>query len=261
MYKLENKELEKLIPLCRKDDFITLSVLKGRCKGWALVDDKDNPKCAVIFQAYGGCISYLGNVPEEKMAKEVAKAVIAYRSEREYVGWAEFANYPEYTVSYIEEEFKEVEHIERIYWEHDEDSFKEAPKPSLSEGLSIVPIVASDFVNESIQNDVLLFWNETEEMLEKSVGIKAMNGNKLIGSCTPAAYVNGHHEIDIAVDREYRKQGIGYAMAYTFITECYKRGEKPGWDCVSHNAPSKALAIKLGFKQVGKYKLLEWVYK
>lgn len=261
MYKIENNNLIKLIPLCREDDFISLSVLQGSCKGWALVDNIENPKSAAIFQAYGGCMSYLGDKPDKKMAKEVAQAVISYRSEREFVNWAEFANYPEDSVSYIEEEFEEVEHIERIYWDHDKDSFMEAPKPCLPKGLSIVPIVASDIENKGLQNDILLFWNTTDEMLEKSIGIKAIKGDKLIGSCTPAAYVNGHHEIDISVDREYRKQGIGYAMAYAFITECYKRGEKPGWDCVSHNEPSKALATKLGFKQVGNYKLLEWVYK
>jgi RimJ/RimL family protein N-acetyltransferase len=95
-------------------------------------------------------------------------------------------------------------------------------------------------------------------MIENAIGIKAMDGDVLVGVCTTAAYAIKHNEIDIMVDREYRKQGIGYAIAYTFIKECYKRGEKPGWDCVSHNEPSKALATKLGFKQAGSYKLLEW---
>lgn len=261
MYKIKNNNLIKLIPLCREDDFITLSVLQGSCKGWALVDNIENPKSAAIFHAYGGCMSYLGDKPDKKMAKEVAQAVISYRSEREFVNWAEFANYPEDTVSYIEEEFKEVEHIERIYWDHDEDMFNKAQKPILSEGLSVVPIITSDLENESILESILLFWDKADNMLEKAFGIKAMHNDKVIGICTTVAHINGHNEIDIAVNSEYRKQGIGYAMAHAFITECYKRGEKPGWDCVSHNEPSKALAIKLGFKQVGKYKLLEWVYK
>jgi hypothetical protein len=162
MHKIENNDLSKLIPLCREDDFITLAVLQGTCKGWALVDSKGYPKYAAVFQAYGGIINCIGDVPDEGMAKEIENAVINYSSERDFVNWVEFANYPEEIVPLLEESIEKIDRIQRIYCEHDKDTFLNIPEPKIEENIIISPINKSDLENETILNNILLFWNNAE---------------------------------------------------------------------------------------------------
>ncbi len=261
MIRLEDKELNKLIPLCRKDDYILGSILTGVYQGHALVDDPFKPKRAFICHTHGGFMSYVGEEPDDAMAKEIADEAIAYRSDRDFVNWVEFNHYPEKAASLIESKIDGVRRIERIIWTHDEEAFKLAPKPSIQEDIVISLITKDDFKDEDIRFENMIFWDEAEDMIDYSIGFKALKDGELIGLCTAAGAAYNHYEIDIATSKKLHRQGIGYAMAHAFITECYRQGKRPGWDCVSTNEASKALAEKLGFKKVSQYKLLAWSYE
>ena len=81
-----------------------------------------------------------------------------------------------------------------------------------------------------------------------------------MGVCAAVSASDDFFEINIEVEKESRKKGVGYAVAHRYIEECYKLGKKPHWDCYHYNDASKALAAKLGFTESGRYPLISWRY-
>lgn len=257
MMRLEGHELRKLIPLCLEDDLITLSVLTGVQQGYALVDDADQPNQAFVFHAHYGFVNCIGNPPEDMQS--IAHMVMAYQSDRPYFNVTDFINYPKGITPYIKENFARVYDLERIVYQHDQASFHDAPDPTLPTGVRIVPMSKEDFVDETIKNEVILFWDKAEDMLEHAFGVKALYHNNVIGLCYAIAAANNRLDIDIITYESHRKKGVGYAMAHAFITQCYATGKLPHWCCVSLNEPSVALAKKLGFKEARRFRQLTWI--
>ena len=79
--------------------------------------------------------------------------------------------------------------------------------------------------------------------MENTFGVVAFDSNKkIIGVCSSVSDFDNFHEINIEVNKNNRRQGIGYVAAYGFIQECYKRGKNSYWDCLDQNQPSRALS-------------------
>lgn len=264
MFLLEGEQLRKLIPLLEDDPLdypITKGVLDNVFDGWAVADQKDNPRNALIMHKHSGFMHYLGQLPEGESAEEFALAAINYRGDRAYNQCVEFAHCPEPVAKIIRSKYADTDSYFRISWNHNYRLFSNAPEPSVPTDCIIRLIQKKDFSHDLVTEETEIFWNNADDFLESSIGTIALTeGNQFLGVCSSVSDSDNFYEINIEVSKDYRNKGIGYAMAYRFIQECYIRGKKPHWDSLERNKPSGALAKKLGFLQAGKYPLISWKY-
>jgi RimJ/RimL family protein N-acetyltransferase len=264
MYKISKEPLRLLVPLLRKKSIdypITMGVLDGTFSGYAVINRLDFPTKALIFHKHIGFAHYLGECPTESESKEFAESVISYRSDRKYCNWIEIANCPKPVTELVTRKIPKTKSYNRISWNHDIGLWQETPAPDIPKDCKIVLLNKSHFKNKFVRHETELFWDSTDVFLKKAMGTIALDkkGN-FMGVCGAVSDSDDFYEINIEVSTDHRRKGIGYAIAHRYITECYRRGKKPHWDCFAHNAPSKALAEKLGFTESGCYPLVSWTY-
>lgn len=98
------------------------------------------------------------------------------------------------------------------------------------------------------------YYKNEQDFIENAMPVVAYDNNKNeIGIIYSTAKGDGNCEIDIFVEEQYRKQGVGKALVYEFIEICQKQGIIPNWDCYSNNAASMKLAECCGFEPLGSY--------
>lgn len=265
MHKIIGDNLKILIPLLKADTLdypMALGVLDGQFSGYAFVNNPENPDKAIVFHSHGGFMYYLGNEPNQAESEDIGKLALSYRSDRSYCNWVEFAHCPISVYEIIKKKHPKADAYSRLSWHNDPKHFSNSPKPSIPDGCITTQIKKEHFSNTSLKLETKLFWESTDNFLEKTFGVVALDSDKkIIGVCSSVSNSDNFYEINIEVNKSNRRQGIGYAVAYHFIQECFKRGKKPHWDCLERNKPSKKLAKKLGFFEVGKYPLVYWTYE
>lgn len=251
-------DLLKIYPL---DYPITMGVLDGTFKGYAMVDSTENPKKALIVHSYLGLLHYLGSSPSPEEAFSLTNLLLSIKSERDYCNVIEFAYCPPSLIAMIEKEEQIIRKYNRISWAHDLNLFCKAPEPTINPDITVSLLKKSDFKNTFVRQECEMFWDSYETFLKKAFGTIAYNSQgDFLGVCGAVSDSDGFYEINIETTKEHRRKGVGYAIAHKYIEECYKRDYVPHWDCYDYNEPSQALAKKLGFTEAGRYPLISWAY-
>ncbi|MCD6322175.1 MAG: GNAT family N-acetyltransferase, partial [Clostridiales bacterium] len=74
--------------------------------------------------------------------------------------------------------------------------------------------------NTSLKQKTELFWDSIGNFMENTFGVVAFDSNKkIIGVCSSVSDFDNFHEINIEVNKNNRRQDIGYVAAYGFIQE------------------------------------------
>lgn len=265
MQKISGNDLHRLIPIIKEDNLnypMALSVLEGTFSGYAYVDSPITPKKAVVFHTHLGFLHYIGNKPNIVESEAIAKAVLNYRSDREDCNWIEFAHSPASVSRIIKKERNDVDEYLRISWHNDPNLFHKSPEPNISKEYTIELIGKKHISNKILKDEIELFWDSTDEFLENTFGVVALDSEQnIVGACSSVSDSDNYYEINIEVTKENRRKGLGYAMAYRFIQECYDCEKSPHWDSLERNKPSNGLAKKLGFFEMGKYPITYWTNK
>jgi GNAT superfamily N-acetyltransferase len=97
------------------------------------------------------------------------------------------------------------------------------------------------------------YWNGFEDFYEHALAVIATDNDHVIGICYAAGIGLNRAEIDIYVDNDYRKSGIGYQLSRKFIKKVHGDNMIPSWDCYSNNNVSVKLSVQLGFKEINRY--------
>jgi GNAT superfamily N-acetyltransferase len=75
----------------------------------------------------------------------------------------------------------------------------------------------------------------------------------LVGWCL-AEYVDGRETgVSVETGEPYRGRGFATLTAAAFVDQCRARGMAPYWDAWRSNAPSVAVAGKVGFRELMGY--------
>lgn len=99
------------------------------------------------------------------------------------------------------------------------------------------------------------YWGSVQTFLRHGFGFCALDGEKIVSECTSIFRSNQFAEIDIVTGTSYQGKGLARLVAIRFIEHCIDKGVTPCWDCDSRNVPSQKLASKLGFVDIGEYKV------
>jgi RimJ/RimL family protein N-acetyltransferase len=126
-------------------------------------------------------------------------------------------------------------------------------------GFALVPIDAallarSDLPNrERVAEEIACCWTSPTRFFQHGLGIAALHEAAIVGWCT-GEYASGD-QIGIGIETiaAYQGRGLATLMAAAFVARCEERGLVPYWSCWAHNAPSRAVAEKVGFILAREY--------
>jgi RimJ/RimL family protein N-acetyltransferase len=153
-------------------------------------------------------------------------------------------------------------------WEAERRYFRlrvgpDLPYFALPDGFTLRRIEAAVLEDHALLNrddlvaEVLSESPSVEEFLQHKLGSCAQRGQELAGWCLTEYNHAGRCEIGIETVASYRRQGIGLATASATLARAADEGIREiGWHCWSDNRASVGLAIRLGFEEVERHRVL-----
>ena len=112
----------------------------------------------------------------------------------------------------------------------------------------------AELFDSSFQKSFFDFFGSKESFLEKGFGYVILDENIIVGAvATGNTPFNKAFEIQIVVNKEYRRQGFATLLATNLIEYSLENGFDPRWD--ADNEKSAALAQKLGYTNPEPWKM------
>lgn len=220
------------------------SVLAGLQNGRIFANDEHKMTAIMVMHDFGW--SHIFGEHDENFRREIQKFIFKYESfsctKVRLFGPDDF---------WLEDFFKYAEQSERCQFRLDNGNYKEETPNKFS-----VEQITSD--NSRLIDDALnmhLFsrnWPSFEAFQNSAIGFFAKKNGEICAICYTCAMAGSIHEIDIFTKEKFRNQGIGLAVANSFISYILEKGLTPNWDCFTNNTGSIRLAEALGFKMLNQ---------
>lgn len=109
-----------------------------------------------------------------------------------------------------------------------------------------------------LEGELRATWPSLDAFLDQGIGFCLTHHDEPVSACTSAFVAGGAVEIGVYTDPAYRRRGLATLTAAALIEACLDRGLRPNWECFADNAPSVALAQRLGFVPAGGYPIYYW---
>jgi RimJ/RimL family protein N-acetyltransferase len=126
--------------------------------------------------------------------------------------------------------------------------WRERVSPGLTMERMTAPVVAR--WNEGIDPWVIEIWGGAEAFEARCFGFCLLARGRIVSFATACGIGGGEAEVEVGTMPEYRGRGLAALACSAFIEECLARGLTPAWSSAAGNAPSAALARKLGFREM-----------
>ena len=129
-------------------------------------------------------------------------------------------------------------------------------KNPLPNGLVIEPFTDknTELFDKLFQESFFDLFGSKELLLEKGFGFVILDNDIVVGAAaTGNIPYNNAFEIQIIVNKDYRRQGFATFLAATLIEYSLENGYDPRWD--ADNEKSAALAKKLGYTTPEEYSI------
>lgn len=219
-----------------------MGVIEGTSEGMVYCDDAERPKHLFVRNKFGFCQEFFESFSEGFFRQTVVKILEDARRPklRMYLPTAK-------TVDFLRGN-ESVAVCERVHFKHNAKNIAFAghtagimKNAKFSAGGGYFGLIAR-------------YYRDENEFMENAMPVVAYDENKKeIGVIYNTAKGDGNCEVDVLVEEQYRKRGIGKALVQSFIELCQEKGLVPNWDCYSNNVPSMKLAERCGFEPVGTY--------
>ena len=217
------------------EDGLVLSFLQGYM-GFAIVDDKENPKSVQIVV---GDFSFFAGVANKSLLKEGTASILTCQNE----DWARE----------IELFFKDTIIKKKRYKMKSSVSNFDKDKlisfiNSLDKKYTLKQIdkhLYYKVLSNSWSADLCSQFKNADEFVEKGLGFVILKDGEIISGASSYVIYDNSIEIEIDTKREFREKGFATVCGAKLILECLNKGLLPSWD--AQDLRSVALAEKLGF--------------
>jgi GNAT superfamily N-acetyltransferase len=82
------------------------------------------------------------------------------------------------------------------------------------------------------------------------LGLALMCNDQIASLCGVCALGNGEAELEVGTVPAFQGRGLATIVSAAFMQQCQARGLRPAYSCSSDNAPSIAVAHKLGYLEI-----------
>jgi RimJ/RimL family protein N-acetyltransferase len=101
-------------------------------------------------------------------------------------------------------------------------------------------------------------FGDVERALQQTIGYCIVHGETVVSEAVAGPLTRGIAEIGVGTGEAHRRQGFATTTAARVIQECEALGCQAFWNASQQNAPSVALAKRLGFQTERPFKVLAW---
>jgi RimJ/RimL family protein N-acetyltransferase len=232
------------------------AIVAGNARARIWVDGRTAPRSALIWDG-AHCLYFAGSTDRASQWRELFDREITSRAcglLKAYItddaADLVFADLP-------------LQRRERVLYRRDSSAMPEWRR-GVPPGLRISPINErfSELITLGNAADVVAeiesMWRSVEDFRRNGFGVVAHDAQAILCWCTAEHVSDGKCGIGIETVASHR--GLGYATlaASAFVEHCVERGVTPYWDAWTSNAPSLAVAKKVGFRKVESYSVHVW---
>jgi GNAT superfamily N-acetyltransferase len=244
--------MRPLAPLFADDRPIPIrlwAILDGSIQGRILVDAPDAWTCALIQELAEGTTYIGGVIPPQTLADGIAQL----RAHQEVVICL-WPDDPQASILPANPDYEGTA-IDFTNRSAAVDLTQLAVAPSGYQlrqiDLEIAPLL------EGFDFYVSMFGG-VEHALQHIIGYCLMDGTVVVSEAVAGPLTRGIAEIGVGTKDTARRKGFATITAARVIQECEARGYQPFWNAAQHNAPSIALAQRLGFQTERPFRVLAW---
>lgn len=249
MIKLEKEKMNIIKHLFRKIRFnMATSAIQGYM-GEVYVNKLESPDFAMIFL---GRFCFIDGNPNNEDAESALKNIDNYYK-------IIIAN--DNWFNLIEKVYKNNYEIDLRYSMKKDTNFDKERLVKLSKTLDnhyeIKPIEGKIY-QKVLETDSFSTNISMSENYEKyGFGYCAIekSSDKIVAVITTQAVYDNSREMNIKIEEEHRRKGIGTAISAIMILECLNRNIYPSWDAANLN--SLRLSEKLGYELDSEYRIYE----
>ena len=101
---------------------------------------------------------------------------------------------------------------------------------------------------DRLEGDISATWRSVDDFCANGFGYCLLDGDDIVSACISAFIARGEVEIGVHTVETFRRRGYASLTASALIQHCLDNALVPNWECFWDNAPSVALAHKLGFE-------------
>jgi len=281
MKLLDKTDYRRVVEKIRAADmntFFALSVLEGKVDGNVFADETGSPSSIYIQHPYGMSLlfgemkngefngwlrGHLLNSGKTRDRFEWLQACPAplYAGIDDLLGGRLIKKNPDvpYEQTFSQSEDKDVLEYRRINFVFNDAKYRLLKDGLKNDGHEIVTTTERMF-NES-EGTVIprRFWNNAADFFRHGTGRSLILEDGSVASTAFASFVIGNKfEIGVETVKRFHGKNFGASVCSALIDHCLANGYEPVWSCLSGNAGSVKLALKLGFeekKRVPYYRL------
>ncbi|MCJ7739536.1 MAG: GNAT family N-acetyltransferase [Anaerolineae bacterium] len=268
--ELPHEKFHLVIPLFATLTFNTEvpSILDGNTRGRIFVDDPDNPAVALIWDGLIGL--FLAGTPNRAGFNRGLQGWFA----AEPIPQAQAHGMQELALTYtpnawaaqlpqLLRDHKLTQEL-RCFHTH---AGTPAACPELDAAYTVLPVTAELLGHEDLKGRdwlrgwILPYWPTIEMYFDKGIGYVALVDDEAVASLCVSVFASGDAlEFGTETHPVHRNHGLSTAVAAACVNSCLTRGSAPIWHCWDTNAPSIAVARKVGFHLEGKYTVYKlWI--
>jgi GNAT superfamily N-acetyltransferase len=228
-----------------------LAVLDGVLAGRVWADDARRPSVALVLEDADGTVWAGGPLTQDAAAKILAD--VATASDDLIFGFADaddplrgmLPRAPYWTG-------EAIDFTDRDPRGEEEDALAATP---LEAGHRIVELDADTLPLIDWYEDTLRAFGSIERWLDLGVGFGVLAGDQLAAEAMAGPRTRGLLEMGVATRERFRGRGYGTLVSRLVARACEARGDRVWWNANAANAPSIAIARRLGFRHERRYHL------
>jgi RimJ/RimL family protein N-acetyltransferase len=104
----------------------------------------------------------------------------------------------------------------------------------------------------------IAMFGSVEAALQGTIGYCVLHEGDIVAEAVAGPFARGTAEIGVGTKPQHRGLGLATAAAARVIQTCEELGCRPLWNAAQHNAPSVALARRLGFVTEQPFQVYAW---
>ncbi len=248
-----------------EDNIEVKSVIKGYSPGRIFVDEKKNPKTAMIWSKGIQGFYFVGdqnnNEFNDYLLSFISKKIKDILN-KENLKFFEFSGETNKWDAPLEDLFnmKELDKSQQFIYYFNKENWKKHNYNFISKKYKLLKI-EKNILNQKFSNieflldEINLWWDNIENFLNRSSGYIVCLDDKIVSYALGNYLVDEIHLMGIETLKEFRRKGLSQACCEAFIDNSLSNNIIPRWECMSSNIASQKLAEKLGFKKSKVYNL------
>jgi RimJ/RimL family protein N-acetyltransferase len=228
-----------------------LAVLDGVLAGRAWTDDAHDARAVVVIEDADGTIFTGGALTVEAVREALAGVETA--SGDLILGFADETDAARDLVPV--EPYWSGRAIDFTDREPPDDEATALAAP-LPDGARVVALDASNLPMTEWYADTLHAFGSVERWAELGLGFAIMVGDEMAGEALAGPRCRGLLEMGVVTRERFRRRGFGTVVSRLTARVCEGRGDRVWWNANAGNAPSLAIARRIGFRTERAYDLV-----